>query len=142
MGAGQVLALLVSVQVIEKPLVLLDPVFLTFLESLQGGSVAGNGTITASVTNSGGTLTPGTSPGSITIDGNYVQTDGTPPSGEFSVEIGGLTPVTQYDQVTITGANHSATLAGTLVTYPAKVRSLFKIAVPFVLTLTVPTFVR
>ena len=48
---------------------------------IQGGSVAGNGTITASVTNSGGTLSPGASPGLITIDGNYVQTDGTPPSG-------------------------------------------------------------
>ena len=32
----------------------------------------------------------------------------------MSVEIGGLTPVTQYDQVTVTGTNHAATLAGTL----------------------------
>jgi hypothetical protein len=81
---------------------------------IQGGVLDGNGTITGHVTNSGGNVSPGTSAGSITIDGNYVQTDADPPSGEFSVEIGGLIPVTEYDQVAITGANHSATLGGTL----------------------------
>src|SRR5207248_9120756 len=82
---------------------------------MQGGALDGNGTITGSVNNSGGMLSPGTNgAGAIQIAGNYVQTDGTSPSGQLFIEIGGLTPVTQYDQVTISGTGDSATVGGNL----------------------------
>lgn len=57
--------------------------------------------------NNGGRLSPGTSPGLTTILGNYVQTA----AGTYEIELGGYTPVTQHDQVHVTG---TATLDGWL----------------------------
>ncbi|HYC60119.1 MAG TPA: hypothetical protein VEK79_11200 [Thermoanaerobaculia bacterium] len=74
--------------------------------ALNGGTLSGNGTITADVTN-GATLSPGTSPGAITISGNYTQTN----AGTLAIDLGGTTPATQYDQLNVTG---TATLNGTL----------------------------
>jgi hypothetical protein len=74
---------------------------------LQGGTLAGTSTLTGSVNNSGGILGAGTSPGKLTITGNYTQ--GT--NGAMLVELGGTTLGTGYDQVVVGG---SATLAGTL----------------------------
>jgi hypothetical protein len=73
---------------------------------IEGGVLKGNGTITGTVHNAG-QLSPGFSPGAITIAGNYTQTA----SGAYAVEIGGPGAGTQYDQVTVSGA---AALGGIL----------------------------
>jgi len=75
---------------------------------IQGGSLSGVGTVTANVT-SAGQVAPGLSPGILGISGNYTQSS----PGAFSVEIGGVTPGVQYDQLTVTGTG-VATMAGTL----------------------------
>jgi hypothetical protein len=73
---------------------------------IRGGLLSGSGTIQGNVKNTGGTVSPGLSPGAITLDGgDYTQEAG----GTFRLEIGG-TPTTQYDRLLV---NH-ATLAGTL----------------------------
>src|SRR5439155_6539277 len=71
---------------------------------LNGGLMAGAGTIAAPVVN-GAEIRPGASPGTITISGNYTQTT----SGVLTVEIGGRTGGTEYDRLVVTG---SATLDG------------------------------
>ncbi len=73
----------------------------------QGGALMGGGTFTGNVLNSGGTVKPGTSPGALTIDGNYTQGA----SGSLDVELAGLTAGTQFDQLNVTG---TASLGGTL----------------------------
>ncbi len=77
---------------------------------INGGKLLGNGgTITGSVTNSA-TLSPGNAAGTagaLHIAGNYVQTS----AGIFQLDIGGLTPGSQFDLLTIT---QMATLSGTL----------------------------
>ncbi len=75
--------------------------------NLNGGNLTGNLLITANVSNQGGTVTPGASPGALTINGNYVQS----PGGTLVVEIGGTTGGSQYDQLIVNG---NATLGGTL----------------------------
>jgi hypothetical protein len=76
---------------------------------IQGGTLAGSGTVTGPVTVSGtGALSPGLSAGALALTGNYIQQA---PSGAFNVEIGGLTPGTQYDRASLTG---TAALAGVL----------------------------
>ena len=72
-----------------------------------GGSLTGAGTITGSVRNEGAVIAPGTSPGKITITGDYTQTA----DGVLEIEIGGNTPGAGYDQLEIGGA---ANLGGTL----------------------------
>jgi hypothetical protein len=75
--------------------------------AIQGGTVAGNGTITGDVNNSGGVVAPGTPAGELTIIGNYTQgTDAT-----LLIEIGGLNAGSQFDQLVVGG---TAALAGTL----------------------------
>ena len=71
---------------------------------MQGGVLAGAGTVTATVENAAGELSPH---GILTINGNYVQG----PGGRLTVEIGGLTPGIGFDQLQVTG---QATLDGTL----------------------------
>jgi hypothetical protein len=73
---------------------------------IQGGAVAGSGTVAASVT-SAGRLAPGLSPGALTISGTYTQTA----AGAFDVEIGGLSPGTEHDHAVVSGV---AVLAGGL----------------------------
>jgi uncharacterized repeat protein (TIGR01451 family) len=55
----------------------------------------------------GGNVNPGLSPGGLTINGLYSQAA----SGVLNIELQGTTPITQYDQLTVTG---SATLGGTM----------------------------
>jgi hypothetical protein len=74
---------------------------------LAGGILSGIGTIAGNVNNTAGTVAPGTSPGILTINGNYVQGSG----GTLAVEIGGTAAGTQYDQLIVTG---NATLGGAL----------------------------
>ncbi|HKS22366.1 MAG TPA: hypothetical protein VJZ76_06185 [Thermoanaerobaculia bacterium] len=74
--------------------------------SINAGILNGTGTITGNVTN-GGNFNPGTSPGAVTITGNYTQTS----TGILNVELNGTTAGTQYDQVDVSG---NVTLDGTL----------------------------
>jgi RHS repeat-associated protein len=73
---------------------------------LEGSTLSGTGMVTANVTN-GGQVSPGSSPGLLTINGNYVQTS----AGILNAEVGGSRPGVDYDQLAITG---TATLGGTL----------------------------
>ncbi len=81
--------------------------------TIAGGTLSGNGTLISNVTNTGGSVTPGLSPGSLALSagagstGAYTQTA----AGDLSIEIGGLIPVTQHDRITVAGA---AALDGTL----------------------------
>ena len=72
----------------------------------SGENFSGTGTIESNLTNAG-TVSPGASPGTITVDGDFTQES----SGTLSMELGGTTPNTEYDQLIVTGA---ASLAGTL----------------------------
>jgi hypothetical protein len=69
-------------------------------------SLTGAGTITGDLT-SAGTVSPGTSPGLIAVNGNYTQES----TGDLAIELGGTAPGTGYDQLAATGM---ATLSGTL----------------------------
>lgn len=82
--------------------------------ALDGGVLTGNGTITMSgppFSNNGGVIEPGASPGTLSIAGNYTQGAG----GKLRIELGGLTPGSQHDQLIVSGA---ATLNGTLELAP------------------------
>ncbi len=74
--------------------------------TVSGGTLSGSGTIAGNVTQTGGTISPGSSPGKLTIDGNY--TGGK--SGKVRIELNGTAPG-QFDVLAITG---TAVLAGTL----------------------------
>lgn len=74
---------------------------------LQGGSLTGTGTVSGNVTNSGGTVAPGSSPGHLTISGNYTQGAG----GHFAEDIAGVTQGSDYDWLSVTG---NVSLAGQL----------------------------
>jgi T5SS/PEP-CTERM-associated repeat protein len=65
------------------------------------------GIVHGSVTNKGGVLAPGLTVGRTTIDGNYTQLG----SATLAIDIGGTTPETQHDFVSLEGA---AALAGNL----------------------------
>ena len=71
-----------------------------------GGTLGGTGVIQAPVVVAG-RLAPGNSPGILQIQGNYTQL----PTGVLEIEVGGLEPGTQHDQLVVTG---TATLAGVL----------------------------
>ena len=71
------------------------------------GVLRGAGTINGTATNSSGTIRPGTSPGTLTINGNFSQGA----SGTLEVDIDGTTPGTQFDVLDVSG---SASLDGTL----------------------------
>lgn len=62
----------------------------------------------ANINNPFSILLPGSSPGTMTLDGDYVQGAG----GMIEIEIGGTTPGVDYDQLIITG---NATINGIIV---------------------------
>lgn len=72
----------------------------------NGGTLSGSGTISANVSNAA-QVNAGSSPGILTISGNYSQG----PTGVINAELNGTTPGTGYDQINISG---SAALNGTL----------------------------
>ncbi len=74
---------------------------------LQGGVLRGAGTVDGPVNNSGGTVRPGTSPGTLTINSNYTQGAG----GTLESEIQGTGPGTQFDRLVVNG---NASLDGAL----------------------------
>jgi hypothetical protein len=77
---------------------------------LQGGSLRGTGVVTGPVVNSGGFVRPGTSAGTLTVNGAYTQQA----SGGLVIELGG-SGAGQFDQLVVNGA---ATLAGELRVLP------------------------
>ena len=75
--------------------------------NLNAGTLGGGGEVGGSVNNSFGTVAPGSSPGILTIDGNYTQGAG----GTLALEIGGLVPGEDHDKLAVTG---TADLNGTV----------------------------
>jgi hypothetical protein len=75
--------------------------------NILGGSIRGTGDILADVLNEGGIVSPGFSPGTLTIYGDYTQGA----SGILQMELGGLVRGHEYDALVVTG---NMTLAGTL----------------------------
>ena len=73
---------------------------------LRGGLLSGNGTITGSISNNA-TVSPGASPGLMTITGSYSEG----PSSHLQIELGGTTAGVTHDQLSVGG---TARLAGTL----------------------------
>jgi hypothetical protein len=78
----------------------------TGIVDIQGGVLAGSGTVLDDVDNAG-SVQPGTSAGVLTIDADYTQDS----AGQLAIEIGGLVVGTDYDQLAVTG---NAVLDGTL----------------------------
>jgi hypothetical protein len=74
---------------------------------ILGGLLTGFGTVTGTVNNMGGTVEPGLSAGLLNVTGSYTQAA----AGVLEIELGGLTPGTEFDRLAITGA---ASLNGTL----------------------------
>jgi hypothetical protein len=72
----------------------------------NGGSLWGSGNVLGGVVNSGGSLNPGFSPGTITLSGAYTQSD-----GELVLEIGGVN-AGEYD--VLDAAQGASFLGGTL----------------------------
>lgn len=98
---------------IREPGAYPDPPTAPYAFALQGGSLSGTGTISGNVTNTGGTIRPGDSPGMLTISpvapgagGNYTQGAG----GTFAEILGG-TNAGQFSVLNVAGA---ASLAGSL----------------------------
>jgi hypothetical protein len=69
------------------------------------GGVLHATTFNGNLVNSGGTLAPGTSPGTTTVNGNYTQS-----SGALEIELGG-TSAGQFDLLSVTG---NTTLGGAI----------------------------
>ncbi len=68
--------------------------------AIQGGTLRGTGTIAGSLTNSGGTVAPGNSPGFLDITGNYIQGAG----GTLNLEIAGRNAnAPQFDRLRVSG---------------------------------------
>jgi hypothetical protein len=79
--------------------------------ALTGGTLRGSGQITGNLTNTSGTVSPGTSPGTLTVTGAYAQGAG----GTLEVGVDGAAQGTEYDRLAVTGA---ATLSGTVAVVP------------------------
>ena len=75
--------------------------------TLTGGVLRGSGQVTGHVTNTSGTVEPGSSPGTLTVTGDYSQGAG----GTLQTEITGTTPGSQFDRLEVGGA---VSLNGTL----------------------------
>lgn len=76
----------------------------------NGGTLGGSGTVGSLVVQAGGTVSPGNSPGILNVDGDYSQ------SGTLVIEVNGLTPGSQYDQLNVDrlSGDGSVTLGGSL----------------------------
>jgi fibronectin-binding autotransporter adhesin len=74
---------------------------------LLGGMLTGGGTVFGNLENLGGTVSPGASPGVLTVGGNYTQGA----DGILMMDIGGFLPGSGFDLLAVAGA---ATLDGTL----------------------------
>ena len=86
----------------------------------SGATLGGDGVVVGTVqVNSGGTINPGTSPGILTTTGSATFASGS----TYAVEINGLTPGTQHDQLAVSGTvslgNATLTLSGTYSAPPS-----------------------
>jgi hypothetical protein len=74
--------------------------------AIDGGTLTGVGLVDGNV-RVAGTVAPGLSVGELSISGTYEQTE----AGTLAVEVGGLTPGTEFDRLVVGG---NTTLAGTV----------------------------
>ncbi|MGI9428317.1 MAG: hypothetical protein ACR2NM_06645 [Bythopirellula sp.] len=72
-----------------------------------GGTIAGSGVVGGSLSNQSAMVSPGNSPGTLTVEGNYTQCAG----AILAIEVAGTGPGVGHDQLDVHG---SATLDGTL----------------------------
>ena len=77
------------------------------LVNVQAGVFGGTGIIPTGLSNLGGTVAPGNSPGCLTINGNYDQAA----AGTLQIQIDGPTVCTQFDQLIVNG---TISLAGSI----------------------------
>jgi hypothetical protein len=89
---------------------------------LVGGTLGGTGTIIGDVT-SASAVSPGFSPGLLTVIGNYAESR----IASFAIELNGATAGTQYDQLEVNG---TISLSGTLAVTPGYAAA---IGTPFVI---------
>jgi hypothetical protein len=76
--------------------------------AINGGRLEGNGMVIGGKLVNAAEVSPGVSaPGSISVAGAYEQG----PAGRLTIQLGGLTPASQFDRLTVSGA---AALDGTL----------------------------
>ena len=66
---------------------------------VQQGTVTGTASVSGDVVNSGGTVSPGNSPGTLEIDGDYAQGA----TANLLMEIAGTSPGTNYDVLIVAG---------------------------------------
>jgi len=79
--------------------------------TVSGGTLSGAGTLTGSVSNTGGTVAPASSPGTLSITGNYTQSAG----GTLQIAVNS----TGADQFSVLTVGGSPTLGGTLALVPS-----------------------
>jgi hypothetical protein len=81
----------------------------TSFQNASGGIIQGSGTLNVSSTafNNAGHISPGGSPGILHITGDFSQA----PTGVLDIEVSGLTPGAEFDQLEVSG---TVTLTGTL----------------------------
>lgn len=75
--------------------------------NILGGTVGGTGTIWGDISNQSGTASPGSSPGILTVNGNYTQES----AASILIELGGLISGAEYDVLALSG---TAEIAGLL----------------------------
>lgn len=63
----------------------------------SGATLGGSGTVGALTISTGGFVTPGNSPGILTVNGDYTQ------AGQYSAELAGTTAGADYDQIDVAG---------------------------------------
>lgn len=91
--------------------IVLDPTgTLNSSQLVNTGTLKGTGTVAGSVENTSGTVSPGASPGKLTLNGNYTQGAG----GRLEIEIAG-TVAEQFDALAVGG---NANLNGTVALTP------------------------
>ncbi|MDQ6625100.1 MAG: putative Ig domain-containing protein [Verrucomicrobiota bacterium] len=65
----------------------------------NGATLGGSGAVGAVTVNTGGIVSPGNSPGRLTVNGNYTQAAG----ANLNIELGGTTAGAGFDQVAVSG---------------------------------------
>lgn len=81
---------------VEKGKLVVNGSLASSVRVLKNGTLGGTLSIAGNLTNLG-TLAPGNSPGTITVNGNYLE------AGTLDIEVWGLTAGTQHDQVVVSG---------------------------------------
>ncbi len=81
---------------VEKGKLVVNGSLASSVRVLKNGTLGGTVSIAGNLTNLG-ILAPGNSPGTITVNGNYLE------AGTLDIEVWGLTAGTQHDQVVVSG---------------------------------------